>query len=692
MVNIDKKPIDGSTAVPVNKAGKILKESGYKISNSEVDAFVSLKDINKIYPNGVQAVYDFNIDISENDFIVLVGPSGCGKSTTLRMIAGLEDITSGYLYIDKVLSNYTSSKDRDISMVFQNYALYPQMTVFDNIAFPLKARKFRRPKEATVIKAWNQAMDVLDNRMREFVDAIKAAKDKSLNYGTVVEYIATKMKICDEAAAIICKYDVNYKIDLQRDVKGISLYEHIKNTAQEKIEKETKKLRSKGYTIDKEYRLLKKGEIQYHNVKMSKEEIRARVFEAASILDLGPYLDRRPKELSGGQMQRVALGRAIVRNAKLFLMDEPLSNLDAKLRVQMRSEIVRIHEQIGATTIYVTHDQTEAMTMATKIVVMSKGWVQQIGTPQEIYCNPNNIFVATFIGSPAMNIFDAEYDNGKLVFSDGFEVQLSEDYIARHNAYYEAKIKELKRMLETDDFKKMHALKVLDKVIYNHDGELNVATLEKTIKEVIEITGEIECCNEIKNLMSAFRQENSGQFTRVDKKWFLKFRAPLLTFEKIPSADIGMLHNAQVFSKNEIVIDDTLYYQKPKKNKKNTKVKVNLNSTDIEFVNNLYEVATNLLNRFETALNGKHSIRVGVRPEDIVLNSEFEGNKTDKFIVNASIVELLGSELLVHSNFADANLIAKISTNVLIKPHTDVELAFNKDKILIFDESCGDRI
>ena len=140
MVNIDKKPIDGSTAVPVNKAGKILKESGYKISNSEVDAFVSLKDINKIYPNGVQAVYDFNIDISENDFIVLVGPSGCGKSTTLRMIAGLEDITSGYLYIDKVLSNYTSSKDRDISMVFQNYALYPQMTVFDNIAFGLKIK------------------------------------------------------------------------------------------------------------------------------------------------------------------------------------------------------------------------------------------------------------------------------------------------------------------------------------------------------------------------------------------------------------------------------------------------------------------------------------------------------------------------------------------------------------------------
>ena len=692
MANIDNKPVDGGTVVPTKDAGKILRKSGYKISNNDIDAFVSLKDINKIYPNGVQAVYDFNIDISENDFIVLVGPSGCGKSTTLRMIAGLENITSGYLYIDKVLSNYESSKDRDISMVFQNYALYPQMTVFDNIAFPLRARKYKRAMEATVIKAWTQVVDVLDNRIHEFVDAFKNANDKALNFGTVVEYVATKMKICDEAAKILCKYNINYVVDLKRDVKGVSLYDHINSTAQEKIEKEEKRLTSKGYTIDGEYRLLKDGEIQYHYVKMGKEEIRERVFEAASILDLGPYLDRRPKELSGGQMQRVALGRAIVRNAKLFLMDEPLSNLDAKLRVQMRSEIVRIHEQIGATTIYVTHDQTEAMTMATKIVVMSKGWVQQIGTPQEIYCNPKNIFVATFIGSPAMNIFDAEYESGKLVFSNGYEVTLSDEYVARHNAYYEAKINELHRMLASDDFKKMHALKVLDKALYNHDGELNVATLEQTIEEVISITEGVDCGEELKTLFAQFKAESKGKLTKVDRKWLLKFRAPLLTFEKIPSADIGMLHNAQVFSKEEIVIDDTLYYQKPKKKKKVSKVNINLNSTDVEFVNNLYEVAINLLARCEAALNGKHPIRVGIRPEDIVLDSEFSGNKTDKFAVNANIVELLGSELLIHSDFAGANTIAKISTNVLIKPHTEVELAFNKDKILIFDGSCGDRI
>ena len=680
MANLDNKPVDGSMEVSAKDAGKILKKSGYKIANNELDAFVSLKDINKIYPNGVQAVYDFNIDISENDFIVLVGPSGCGKSTTLRMIAGLENITSGYLYIDKVLSNYTSSKDRDISMVFQNYALYPQMTVFDNIAFPLRARKFRMPMEATVVKANTQVIDVLDGRIDEFNQAFDNAKDKALNYGTVVEYVATKMKICDDAAKILCK-------------SKAASPEKIKESAKAKIDSETKKILSKGYEIDENYRLLKNGELQYHYVKMGNEEIRRRVFEAAEILDLGPYLDRRPKELSGGQMQRVALGRAIVRNAKLFLMDEPLSNLDAKLRVQMRSEIVRIHEQIGATTIYVTHDQTEAMTMATKIVVMSKGWVQQIGTPQEIYYNPKNIFVATFIGSPAMNIFDAEYDNGKLIFKNGYEVSLSDDYVARHKKYYETKIQDLRRMLDTDDFKKMHALKVLDKVLFNIDAQKDAYAIEKAVDEVLKIVADTECSATIKDLISRYKEENNGN-SKVDKKWLLKIREPLLSFDKIPSRDIGILHNAQVFSKEEIVVDNTLYYQKPKKknNKKNVKSNINLNSTDIEFVNNLYEVASNLLAKCEQALAGKHPIRVGIRPEDIVLDAEFTGNKTEKFVVKSNIVELLGSELLVHSEFANSNIIAKISTNVLIKPHTDVELAINQDKILIFDDNCGDRI
>ncbi len=252
-------------------------------------AQLKLSNINKIYDNKVQAVFDFCLDIKDKEFIVFVGPSGCGKSTTLRMIAGLEDISSGALFIDGDYVNHVEPKDRDIAMVFQNYALYPHMSVYENMSFGLRIQK------------------------------------------------------------------------------------------------------------------------------VPKSEIDERVRNAAKILEIESFLDRKPKALSGGQRQRVALGRAIVRNAKVFLMDEPLSNLDAKLRVQMRSEIIKLHETIGATTIYVTHDQTEAMTMATRIVVMKDGYIQQIGTPKEIYNNPQNIFVASFVGAPAMNFLNVQVVNGKIV-------------------------------------------------------------------------------------------------------------------------------------------------------------------------------------------------------------------------------------------------------------------------------------
>ena len=244
-------------------------------------ASISLHNICKVYPNGFEAVKDFNLDVADKEFIIFVGPSGCGKSTTLRMIAGLEDITSGELLIDGKLMNSVEPKDRDIAMVFQNYALYPHMTVFDNMAFGLKIRK------------------------------------------------------------------------------------------------------------------------------VDKAEIQKRVMEAAKILDLDKLLDRKPKALSGGQRQRVAMGRAIVRNPKVFLMDEPLSNLDAKLRVQMRIEISKLHDRLGATIIYVTHDQTEAMTLGTRIVVMKDGIIQQVDTPQNLYEKPANLFVAGFMGSPQMNFLDA---------------------------------------------------------------------------------------------------------------------------------------------------------------------------------------------------------------------------------------------------------------------------------------------
>ena len=302
----------------IRKADVLRKED--KIAPE--GAFVSLRHINKIYPNHVQAVYDFNLDIMPNEFIVFVGPSGCGKSTTLRMIAGLEEITYGDLYINGEYSNDLEPKDRNIAMVFQNYALYPHLNVYDNLAFGLRMRH------------------------------------------------------------------------------------------------------------------------------TPKAEIETRVKEAARILDLTDYLDRKPSALSGGQCQRVALGRAIVRNSNLYLMDEPLSNLDAKLRVQMRSEIVRLHNELKTTTIYVTHDQTEAMTMANRIVVMKDGYIQQIGTPREIYNNPANIFVATFIGSPAMNIFEAQYDNGTLSIGDSYSIKLKEEYVKKHDAYYEAEAKRLTEEIE----------------------------------------------------------------------------------------------------------------------------------------------------------------------------------------------------------------------------------------------------
>ena len=255
-------------------------------------AYLSLKDINKIYPNGFHAVHDFNLEIEKGEFIVFVGPSGCGKSTTLRMIAGLEDISKGDFLIDGVRANEKGPRDRGIAMVFQSYALYPQMTVYDNLAFGLT-------------------------------------------------------------------------------LQGID---------EDIIEKKVKNV--------------------------------------AGILGLTDYLDRLPKALSGGQRQRVAVGRAIIRKVGIFLVDEPLSNLDAKQRVTMRSEITDIHQKTGSTTIYVTHDQTEAMTMADRIVVMKEGYIQQVGTPYDLYFNPVNVFVAGFIGEPPMNFVRAVLKKGKITIGN----------------------------------------------------------------------------------------------------------------------------------------------------------------------------------------------------------------------------------------------------------------------------------
>ncbi|TDM05237.1 ABC transporter ATP-binding protein [Macrococcus lamae] len=269
---------------------------------------IKFDNVGKIYEDGYHAVENFNLEIQDNEFIVFVGPSGCGKSTTLRMLAGLEDISEGTIAIDDQVVNNVTPKNRDIAMVFQNYALYPHMTVYENMAFGLKLKK------------------------------------------------------------------------------------------------------------------------------TPKAEIDRRVKEAAELLGITDLLKKKPKAMSGGQRQRVALGRAIVRQPKVFLMDEPLSNLDAKLRVQMRSEISKLQQRLGVTTVYVTHDQTEAMTMASRIVIMKKGVIQQIGAPKEVYDFPKNVFVGGFIGSPAMNFINGSYNDGTVTMN-GFNLLVTESVQRKLAAY-----------------------------------------------------------------------------------------------------------------------------------------------------------------------------------------------------------------------------------------------------------------
>jgi hypothetical protein len=389
-------------------AQKINKK---KVKHAPQDAYISLQHINKIYDNKVQAVYDFSLDIKQHEFIVFVGPSGCGKSTTLRMIAGLEDITYGDLFIDKTYANELHPKDRDIAMVFQSYALYPHMTVSGNIAFGLKIKKV--------------PTQVFDKEGKPVLGINKKA-----------------IKILKSQAKDLEKYLAVCQDQVEKD----------------EIQKDLEELQSK-------IAYLEHHEVELFRYKhLPKSEIRERVLGAAKLLQIEDYLDRKPKALSGGQCQRVALGRAIVKNAKVFLMDEPLSNLDAKLRVAMRSEIIKLHNSLNATTIYVTHDQTEAMTMASRIVVMNKGHIQQIGTPIEIYNHPANMFVATFIGSPAMNLLKATYQDGTITFQQGGSILLDRSYQEAVKRFYVDELAKTKVAFEEFEKNFVERNAILDKI------------------------------------------------------------------------------------------------------------------------------------------------------------------------------------------------------------------------------------
>lgn len=424
-----------------------------------MNSFVKIENLEKVYPNGVKAVYNFSLDIDKNEFIVLVGPSGCGKSTMLRMIAGLEDITSGELTIGGEFANYKPSKDRSLAIVFQNYALYPQMNVFENIAFPLTVSKYPFPVVDEQLLVARGVVSAIDNfTATELAQAVAEAEKVRGDRVDATAWLGKKLGIARPAAERILQCKLTEKEDLENYIVSL------KNDNVLQISSREEALSADGKHFDEHARLLdEQGKVVTELRKMNKWEIQDKVFAAADVLDLGQYLNRLPKELSGGQMQRVALGRAIVKNVPLFLMDEPLSNLDARLRLTMRSEIVKLHKRINATTIYVTHDQTEAMTMADRIVVMSKGFVQQIDTPEQIYNNPCNLFVAKFVGTPPINLFTARFDGTRLVSGDR-ELPLSADTAAAINAFYDRTYKTFAEHLDAydgSDKSKEFILKVL---------------------------------------------------------------------------------------------------------------------------------------------------------------------------------------------------------------------------------------
>lgn len=443
-------------------------------------ASVKLVNVNKVYDGGVHAVHDFNIDIADKEFIVFVGPSGCGKSTTLRMIAGLEEISYGKLLIDGELKNSAAPKDRDIAMVFQSYALYPQMTVYKNMAYALKLRKIPVPRvdadgnpvlaiDRKRIKYFNRELKLLENklgkeeelevnkkfdkkfsvlsgelacipvdnaeetaRIRQAIADLKNAQSKAVASIRSLRNLKAQQRKAEQRNEASSAAQYSAQLDaVKAQIKDAALSVGI-NLNEVKESQKIAELKNKVSIATANLNYFIKTPVQIIDMKhMAKSEIDARIKEAAKILKLTPYLDRKPRALSGGQRQRVALGRSIVRRPKVFLMDEPLSNLDAKLRVAMRSEIVRIHNEVGATTIYVTHDQIEAMTMASRIVVMKDGYIQQIGEPNYVYRNPKNMFVAGFIGTPAMNFLYGAVEKGYFIIDGtGEKIKLTKEQAA----------------------------------------------------------------------------------------------------------------------------------------------------------------------------------------------------------------------------------------------------------------------
>ncbi len=501
-------------------------------------AIVSLKGVSKAYSRNAKAVKKIDLDVYEGDFLVLVGPSGCGKSTTLRMVAGLEDVTEGELYIDGKFANYISPRERNLAMVFQNYALYPQLNVYDNIGFSLR---------------------------------IKGAK---------------------------------------------------------------------------------------------KEEIKEKVFEAARLLSLGPYLDRYPRELSGGQMQRVALGRAIVKECPIYLMDEPLSNLDAKLRVQMRSEIVRLMHELKGTAIYVTHDQTEAMTMASRIVVMNEGYVQQEGTPDEVYGRPLNLFVATFIGNPPMNVVKGEAGPEGISLG-GMEVPDGGSGLKSVRAFYEARLLEAKDLLAALLSPSLPSARLLVKKGKSRkwlEGEEGKAALS-ALREALS-SGENGVLSPLRRLLEEpFDEKGAGEAVSAIEERLLSYQEAALSAR-------SYLHHEQEEAK-------------PRKRKRLRLPKKEAGDPFLSLRSFLEEAVS----FYEEALQeDKAPAYVGFRPEDVRLVS------SGGYEARLDLVEPLGSSSYLHFPLGESDALALLVGKKRYQEGDDVRLAIASDDLYLFDPVSGQAI
>ena len=513
---------------------EVLKEEkeshrGNKVAPS--DDIIILKNVNKIYPNHVQAVFDFDLSIKENEFVVLVGPSGCGKSTTLKMIAGLEDITAGDLYINQKYANYTLSKDRNLAMVFQSYALYPTMTVYKNIAFPLTI----------------------------------AGVDKK--------------------------------------------------------------------TIDQ------------------------KVHEISKILELDEdLLHRRPAQLSGGQRQRVALARAMIKGSKILLMDEPLSNLDAKLRATVRSEIVDLHKKLGTTTIYVTHDQVEAMTMSDRIVVMNKGYIEQIGAPQEIYDHPKTLFVATFIGSPAMNIINARLSGNALTLDNDFEIKLDKAMVKKVDQYYLDTISEIKNDIAKTIEKINKRKEDLSKEGYLQDMERLDKVSQKYAPKIAAKKAKLSKLKDDSPKKQKLEQELEALNTKYQDEYeYVKSHIAQKLYQTIPE------------DKLEHLVQNDSY---------------------IKSYNYVLDKQNEMLSQYNKVIKEQNKqLLFGIRAEDMALEiDKKDHNKLSNAMnIYINLCELLGHEYYLSFNINQTLCILKASAYEEILPNQYLDCYFDMEKIHLFD-------